>query len=277
VDGDTVPDTTGNAGRIEVWYGAVQAPINIAGDFGVWMPGWLGGRWRGLWVAQQVTAPVWVGGMAWRMDIYGRLEAAVSVDGHADILLFFDGGTAAGNVTVVGDLRYYGVTDFEFPGTLSAGSLGEYYNLTTSGLTGPVTVTQNDVDGDTVPDTTGDVGRFEVWYGDVAAGATILIEGSVFNWLWVGRDILADITISGLASWVYAGRHLIDASINPLLATAGTLVRVQVVGLIQSTGAEVIRSQAGTPSYLISDSTWAGTILPALPHVFDGTVVAQIG
>ncbi|MBL7223729.1 MAG: hypothetical protein ISS72_07750, partial [Candidatus Brocadiae bacterium] len=81
-------------------------------------------------------------------------------------------------------------------------------------------------------------------------------------------------TVSGTASWIVIVGNVLNASINPLLP--GTLVKVQVGGTIQSAGPEVIRSKAGTPSYFISDATFAGTITPAANHIFDGTVDAHI-
>jgi len=120
------------------------------------------------------------------------------------------------------------------------------------------------------------VRRFEVWYGDVQA--PVDVGGDVQEWFYVAGNLENDLTVSGTASWIGIAGHILNASINPVPGTEGLLVEVQVGGTIQSGGPEVIRSQAGTPSYLISDATFAGTILPGLGgnHIFDGTVDAHI-
>ena len=262
VDGDFVPDTSGSVGRLEVWYGNVNtgAPVSIAGDLGVWMPGWLGGRWRGLWVAGAVNAPVVVGATTWRMDIYGLLNNTITAGGPVDILVFYGGSSAAGDVTAGGPLRYFGTLGAFFDGELNAPSADLVYYATTSGVDGVVNIA-------------GNVRRFEVWYGSVLA--PVNIGGDVQDWFYVAAGNLRhDLTVSGTASWIVIVGNVLNASINPLLP--GTLVKVQVGGTIQSAGPEVIRSKAGTPSYFISDATFAGTITPAANHIFDGTVDAHI-
>ena len=205
------------------------------------------------------------------------------------------------------------LNDASFTGTLQAGSIGNAYCHATTGLEGTVEVVRRDIDGngdrDDDVDTTGSVGGFYVYGG--AIDAAVHIEGSVTEfqahhgttaagtltvdgdlgglrltrrrgrrrWVpvgfWSGGDVMAHITVSGVASLIDIDGDLVDASINPLAATAGELETVTVSGQIHSTGPQWVRAAIGT--FYISDTTWSGYITATTPHVFTGPVTAQIG
>jgi len=52
---------------------------------------------------------------------------------------------------------------------------------------------------------------------------------------------------------------------------------VTAAGHIQSAEAKWVRSLLASSRFYTSDSTWSGYISDSAPHVFGGTVTAQVG
>ena len=284
----------GSANRVDVHAGTgAGASVEVTGDLGRQYRAKR--RWltEGFHSGDDLGGGLTVGGQAFLIDIDGRLEAALTVSGSANSIAIDGGTTANGDVTVGKALGSFTAGGTTFAGDLVAGSITEAFINSTNGLQGKIEVSKEvDVDGDDTPDTTGNtgsVGKLHVEHG-TDASATVTVEGDLGGTetyrrrrrritrlvgFWSGDDVMGDIAVSGTTHTIDIVGDLVDASINPSPAAGSELVSVTVSGEIRSTAQESIRAANGT--FAVSDSTGSWTVAAASPHVFDGTVTAQIG
>ncbi len=102
-------DVAGDVGRLHVQHGtAAGATIDLDGDLGRQFSSRRNGRRRwvteGFWSGGHVAGAISVGGVARLIDIDGQLQAALTITGDAERLVLDQGTSAAGDVTIGGDL-----------------------------------------------------------------------------------------------------------------------------------------------------------------------------
>jgi len=218
-DGDTDDKgETGNVNALSIDHGTgAGATINVEGNLGRRYSRRKNGRKK--WYTQ---------GFSTGSD--GQLGAALTVGGKALSIVLGGGTSAAGDITVAGELASLSASGTSFAGDLSAGQISTATITSTNGLGGQLAVTQNDLDGDGAADTTGSVSKLHVEHG-TAAGATIDVAGDLGRrysrkkngrkrWytqgLRSGSDVLGAVTVDGDA-WLVD----IDGQLGAALTVGG--------------------------------------------------------
>ena len=270
---DGAVTVAGDAHQMSAYAGtSATGTIDVTGDLGQRVRRSRRGsrRWvtYGLWCVGDLGGAVTVGGKAWRIDVTGQITAPIDIVDEADRIVANQGGTATGDVTVAGHLGFFWVGGASFAGDLAAGSIGEAAYYTTNGVEGQVAVTTNDLDGDLTDDTTGNVDRLYVRYGDLqasvdiegdalaidiigqttAAGA-IHVQGDVgqlqrvrrggrrrwvVSGIWIGGDAAGAIDIDGMTWQVYVAGQLqagiaIDGEAKNIIVDGGGTAAGDVV------------------------------------------------
>ena len=292
----------GSARRIHV-EGDASTDLDIDGDLGWMFRRKRRGRkkWHtdALWVGGRLSGDLNLDGNAVLIDVRGDVTGNIDVTGNVGVTFkhrkghgskqyatgFSSGGSLTGGFRAGGDVLRMDVTG-DVNGQLDiGGDLGIWLKRRAHGskrwtaiglwvggeLTGGVQIGDDAVRIDVVGNLAGDIDVTDDLGGQLRK-TTNGRRRWVWSGLWTGGSVTADLTVGGVMQIVDIDGDFAEASVRAIE------LRVMIVdGRIHSLGAQLVRALLPSSQFYISDITWSGYVTAGNPHVFDGSVTAQIG